>query len=146
MWLPSPPIWLTCSSGSTPWSEIRISFPPVNALRHRGGLGWLLRQITSSTSPVRVASSAFVLSTGGDSFLLSHPVDTIVDMEMNTTMVNCFDCKMRDSDHCSDCLVTFLCGRDEDDALIVDAAEVRAVRMLVKAGLVSDLRYEPRAG
>ncbi|GIT76221.1 MAG: hypothetical protein Ct9H300mP31_07520 [Acidimicrobiaceae bacterium] len=44
-------------------------------------------------------------------------------------------------------MVTFPCGRDPEDAVVVDLAEFRAIRMLGDAGLVPPLRhtirYEP---
>jgi hypothetical protein len=42
-------------------------------------------------------------------------------------------------------VVTFLCGREPDEALIIDAAEERAVRMLSRVGLVPALRHRPRS-
>ncbi|MEA3076303.1 MAG: hypothetical protein QOF60_1211 [Actinomycetota bacterium] len=46
---------------------------------------------------------------------------------------------------CEGCVVTFICGRDPDEAIIIDAAEERAVRMLIRSGLVPDLRHVPTA-
>jgi hypothetical protein len=60
--------------------------------------------------------------------------------------ISCDECRMQDTDACRDCLVTFICGREPGDALIVDAAEARAVRMLGRAGLVPELRHVPRTG
>ena len=47
---------------------------------------------------------------------------------------------------CDDCVVTFLLGREPDDAVVIDADEVRAMRMLERAGLVPSLRFSNRAG
>lgn len=60
--------------------------------------------------------------------------------------ISCDDCIMQGTEACGDCVVTFICDRDPDDALIVDAAEARAVRMLGRAGLVPVLRHVPRTG
>ena len=57
--------------------------------------------------------------------------------------INCDDCVMQATDACEDCVVTFICGRDPDDAVIIDAAEERAVRMLARNGLVPELRHSP---
>jgi len=57
--------------------------------------------------------------------------------------ISCDDCVMQATDACEDCVVTFICGRDPDDAVIIDAAEARAVRMLARNGLVPDLRHTP---
>lgn len=51
---------------------------------------------------------------------------------------------MRASEACADCVVTFLVGREPGDAVIIDVAEERAVRMLARAGLVPELRHFPR--
>jgi len=61
--------------------------------------------------------------------------------------ISCDDCSMQGTDACGDCVVTFICSREPDDAVIIDAAEERAVRMLIKGGLVPDLRHStaPRA-
>ena len=52
---------------------------------------------------------------------------------------------MRDTEACDDCVVTFICNRDPDDAIVIDAAEERAVRMLAKAGLTPALRHVRRS-
>lgn len=58
--------------------------------------------------------------------------------------ISCDDCAMHGTPACDDCVVTFLCGREPDEAVIIDAAEARAVRMLAAAGLVPDLRHTKR--
>ena len=60
--------------------------------------------------------------------------------------ISCDECAMQGTDACEDCVVTFICGRDPADALIVDAEEARAVRMLGAAGLVPTLRHVRRTG
>lgn len=55
--------------------------------------------------------------------------------------IDCDDCRLQDSDACADCIVTFLC--DERDAVVVDAAEARALRLLAAGGLVPRLRLLP---
>ena len=44
---------------------------------------------------------------------------------------------------CADCVVTFVLRADgePDEELVLDHAEIRAVRLLARAGLVPDLRY-----
>ena len=59
--------------------------------------------------------------------------------------ISCDRCVARATDACRDCVVSFLVARDPDDALVIDAAELRAVRMLERAGLVPGLRHR-RAG
>ena len=58
--------------------------------------------------------------------------------------ISCDECVAQDTDACADCVVTFICGRDPDDAVIIDADEERAVRLLAQAGLVPRLRHERR--
>jgi hypothetical protein len=63
-----------------------------------------------------------------------------------TLTIDCDDCTMRATNACQDCVVTYICRRDPDDALIIDAAEERAVRLLGRAGLVPRLRHQLRTG
>jgi hypothetical protein len=60
-------------------------------------------------------------------------------------VIDCDCCVMRDTAACDDCVVTFLCDRDPGDALVIDAAEARAVRLFGRSGLVPPLRHR-RAG
>jgi hypothetical protein len=55
--------------------------------------------------------------------------------------ISCDDCSLRGTDACDDCLVSFVLGREADDAVVVDVAEARAMRMLARAGLVPALRH-----
>jgi hypothetical protein len=57
--------------------------------------------------------------------------------------ISCDDCVMQNTDACADCVVTFICGRDPHDAVIIDADEERAVRMLARNGLMPELRHAP---
>ncbi len=63
-----------------------------------------------------------------------------------TLTIDCDCCAMRDTSACEDCMVTFLLGRQPDDAVIIDAEEARAVRMLERAGLVPAIRFSRQAG
>lgn len=60
---------------------------------------------------------------------------------MPTMTISCDDCRMRGTDACEDCLVTFICGREPDDAVVIDIGEDRALRMLGRSGLVPPLRH-----
>jgi len=42
---------------------------------------------------------------------------------------------------CEGCVVSFICDRDPDDAVIIDVAEERAIRMLGRSGLVPPFRH-----
>ncbi len=63
-----------------------------------------------------------------------------------TIVIECAQCQLRGTDACRDCLVTFVLDREPDDAVVIDAAEARAVRLLGRAGLVPGLRFSERAG
>lgn len=60
--------------------------------------------------------------------------------------IDCDDCTMQGTAACADCVVTFLCCRDDDCAVVIDAAEVRALRLLRDAGLAPGLRHQRRDG
>ena len=47
---------------------------------------------------------------------------------------------------CTDCVVTFLCEREPGDAVIIDVAEVRALKLLADGGLAPALRHRRRTG
>lgn len=64
----------------------------------------------------------------------------------DTLTIDCAECTMRSTTTCDDCLVTFITGREPDDAVVIDVAEARAVRLLADAGLVPHLRHVPRTG
>lgn len=55
--------------------------------------------------------------------------------------IDCGECVMQHTPACEDCLVTFIVNRRPSDAVVIDAAEERAVRMLSGAGLVPGLRH-----
>ncbi len=59
--------------------------------------------------------------------------------------VDCAECAHRHTQVCDDCVVSFIVGREPEDALVVDAAEARAVRLLERAGLLPGVRHESRA-
>lgn len=59
----------------------------------------------------------------------------------NPLVISCDSCAMRHSPACDDCLVTALCGVDEESALVFDLEEQRAIRLLANAGLVPTIRH-----
>lgn len=65
-------------------------------------------------------------------------------MDNSTIAISCDECRLQDSGACDDCLVTFVVGRDPDDAVVIDAEEVRALRQLTHVGLVPSLRFSSR--
>ncbi len=64
---------------------------------------------------------------------------------MDDLVIDCAECSMRATDACTDCLVTFVCDRSLDAAVVFDLAEQRAVRLLSVAGLVPGLRHRRAA-
>ena len=60
--------------------------------------------------------------------------------------IDCAECTLVDTSACDDCVVTFLLGRAHDEAVVIDVAEARAVRLLGQAGLVPALRHVRRTG
>ncbi|MEA2974141.1 MAG: hypothetical protein QOG82_2599 [Actinomycetota bacterium] len=60
--------------------------------------------------------------------------------------ISCDDCVMQRTSACDDCVVTFICGREPDEAVVFDVAEARAVRLLGEVGLLPPLRQLRRPG
>jgi hypothetical protein len=56
-------------------------------------------------------------------------------------VIDCATCIGPSVGACEDCVVTFLCERDPDDAIVIDVAEARALRLLADADLVPRLRH-----
>ncbi len=67
-------------------------------------------------------------------------------MSEATITIDCDECTLQHTSACDDCLVSFLLDRDPTDAVVIDAAEARAVRLLERAGLVPNLRFDAKAG
>ncbi|HXY43247.1 MAG TPA: hypothetical protein VEH29_03590 [Acidimicrobiales bacterium] len=78
---------------------------------------------------------------------------------MDPLTISCDECRLEGSSACDDCVVSFLLAddleaesatgpacRSASGAVIVDAAEARAMRLLHSAGLVPTLRFERRVG
>lgn len=60
--------------------------------------------------------------------------------------IDCDECALQATPACDDCVVTFLCGVDAGVPVVVDLAEVRAMRLLDEAGLAPPLRHVHRTG
>jgi hypothetical protein len=66
---------------------------------------------------------------------------------MTSLTISCDDCAMHDTPACDGCVVTFICERDPEDAVVIDVEEARALRILGRSGLVPPLRHRrSRAG
>ncbi|MGE3620424.1 MAG: hypothetical protein AB7L84_08175 [Acidimicrobiia bacterium] len=66
--------------------------------------------------------------------------------DTDTLRISCDECVMQHTAACEDCVVTYLCRREADDAVVVAMGEVRALRALQRAGLAPALRHRPRTG
>ncbi|WP_436795599.1 hypothetical protein [Actinospongicola halichondriae] len=56
-------------------------------------------------------------------------------------VIDCDDCIGPSIGACDDCVVTFLCEREADDAVVIDVNEARALRLLADADLAPRLRH-----
>lgn len=63
-----------------------------------------------------------------------------------TIRIDCDECAMQHTSTCGDCVVTFLCSRAPDDAVVIHVAEARALRLLGSGGLAPALRHRRRVG
>ncbi|HTV12922.1 MAG TPA: hypothetical protein VME20_13800 [Acidimicrobiales bacterium] len=64
---------------------------------------------------------------------------------MSTLTIDCASCFMHGTDACTDCVVTFICDRSPQEAVVFDVAEERALRVLGRNGLVPPLRHQSAA-
>jgi hypothetical protein len=60
--------------------------------------------------------------------------------------IDCDQCVMQHTQACDDCVVTFLCTPRQQQAVVVEVAEVRALRLLADTGLAPPLRLRRRTG
>ena len=58
--------------------------------------------------------------------------------------IDCAECVLEGTAACVDCVVTFLVGHEPGAAVVVDAAEVRALGALARGGLAPSLRHRTR--
>jgi hypothetical protein len=61
-------------------------------------------------------------------------------------VIDCDECAMQGTSACDDCVVTFICSRQPGEAVVVDVAEERALRLLSTGGLLPRLRHVRRTG
>jgi hypothetical protein len=64
---------------------------------------------------------------------------------MVTLTISCDECIMQGSDACDGCVVSFICERERDEAVVIDVAEARALKLLGRGGLVPPLRHKREA-
>lgn len=71
---------------------------------------------------------------------LSHPEPSSPE----PLCIDCDDCALQNTEACRDCIVTFLCGVDASQPVVVDLAEARALRVLGEAGLAPPILFSRR--
>ena len=59
-------------------------------------------------------------------------------------VIDCAECALEGTSACVDCVVTYLVGHEEGAAVVIDAAEVRALATLAQGGLTPVLRHRRR--
>lgn len=64
--------------------------------------------------------------------------------EPGVLRIDCAECALEGTAACVDCVVTHIVDRDPGSAVVVDAAEVRALHVLARGGLAPALRHRPR--
>lgn len=70
------------------------------------------------------------------------PVRSVTSGEESTTLrIDCDECVLQGSDACRDCIVSFICGVETGEPVVVRLAEARAMRLLGEAGLAPPLRH-----
>jgi hypothetical protein len=58
--------------------------------------------------------------------------------------IDCADCALQATPACADCVVTWIVDREPGREVVIDVAEVRALRALQAGGLVPELRHRSR--
>lgn len=74
------------------------------------------------------------------------PGPTGTDQPAGVLRIDCDECSHQGTATCDDCLVTFLCEREHDGAVVIPLEEVRAVRLLQGAGMAPRVRHRRRVG
>ncbi len=64
-----------------------------------------------------------------------------IPVKAETLVIDCDTCVVQDEEICKECVVTFICNREPGEALVIDLAEERALRLLNEKGLVPPLRH-----
>jgi hypothetical protein len=70
------------------------------------------------------------------------------EMHGSGLTISCDDCCMRCTAACDDCVVSFVLSSDDEversghEVMVLDLDQARVVKLLGKAGLVPDLKYQ----
>ena len=101
----------------------------------------------SSRDTAKVIEFSSVAARHGEPTLFATPDVEPVGLDaVGDLTIDCDCCTLRNTAACDDCVVSFLLEREPDDAVVIDADEARAMRMLERAGLVPTLRFSTQAG
>ena len=65
-------------------------------------------------------------------------------VEERSLHIDCDYCEHQGSETCQDCMVTYLC-RPDRSSVVIELAEIRALRALSQGGLVPELRLRRSA-
>ena len=65
-------------------------------------------------------------------------------VEERSLHIDCDYCEHQGSETCQDCMVTYLC-RPDRTSVVIELAEIRALRALSQGGLVPELRLRSSA-
>ena len=65
-------------------------------------------------------------------------------VEERSLHIDCDYCEHQGSETCQDCMVTYLC-RPDRTSVVIELAEIRALRALSQGGLVPELRLRNSA-
>lgn len=63
------------------------------------------------------------------------------DLMSDSLVIDCDTCVRQHTETCGDCLVSFICGREPGEAVVIELAEWRSLDSLARAGLVPRLRH-----
>lgn len=66
--------------------------------------------------------------------------------ESSELILDCNECSMQGTAACDDCVVSYILDRPQDEALVFDVEQERALRSLSGAGLVPEVRFRRRTG
>jgi hypothetical protein len=69
-----------------------------------------------------------------------------MDTNESVLRIDCEDCVMVGTEVCSDCIVTYLCNRDDGGAVVIAVQDVKALRLLQQGGLAPALRHRRAEG
>ena len=56
-------------------------------------------------------------------------------------VISCDTCVMAHTDACGDCMMSVLCDKPAEGAVVLNLDELREIRLLAQAGLVPTLRH-----